>query len=93
MYLGPTDPESISYDPAVARQPAMPFSANVRDMNPIPPVPSRSFAQLAMGCSNPPLYQLCGNDSWGGFIVGSDVEAIGCLGRTSVRLHQRTKDV
>jgi len=32
------------------------------------------------------MYQLTGNDFWGGFVVESDVEAISCLGRTSVRL-------
>ena len=32
-----TDPDSMSYDPAVAGQPAIPFSTQLRDMSPIRP--------------------------------------------------------
>ena len=52
---GSTDPESLSYDPALSRQPGIHFSAFPENHS---SCPTRSFelAQLAMGCSNPPLF-------------------------------------
>ena len=51
MYGGPTDLEFPSYDPALARQPGIPFSAVLRDTIPVCQVLSLVLAQLAMGCS------------------------------------------
>ena len=55
MYLGPTDPESTSYDPAVARQSAIPFSTNVRDMNPMRPVLLGKLCPISNGLFQPAI--------------------------------------
>jgi len=49
-FWGSTDPACVSYDPAMAGQPAIPYSANLRS---ITPFANQCLAQLAMGCSNP----------------------------------------
>jgi len=46
---GPTDPASLSYDPALARQPAIPFPTILRDTVVPPEWNPIRFAQLAMG--------------------------------------------
>jgi len=45
----------MSYDPALAQQPGIPFSTLVRDMAPICQALLPMLAQLATGCSNPLL--------------------------------------
>ena len=56
MNGGYTDPESMSYDPALPQQPGIPFSALIRGITPVPQVLFPPLAQLAMGCSNPLLF-------------------------------------
>jgi len=50
---GPTDPDSLRYDPALARQPAIPFPTILRDTVVPPEWNPIRFAQLAMGFYNP----------------------------------------
>jgi len=50
---GPKDPESISYHPALAWQPAISFSANVRDTAPIRPVLYPMICPIGNGLFQP----------------------------------------
>ena len=50
-----TGPKFLSYDPALPRQPGIPFSTVLRDMAPVRQALSFVLAQLAMGCTNPLL--------------------------------------
>ena len=52
---GYTDPESLSYDPTLPRQPGICFSATTPGMTPVPQVLYSLLAELAMGCTNPLL--------------------------------------
>ena len=51
-----TDPPWLSYGPELDAPSAVPFSADLRDTPPSFNLSPASFAQLAMGCPNPPLY-------------------------------------
>ena len=50
---GYTDPESLSYDPTLPRQPGICFSATTPGLTPVPQVLYSPLAELAMGCTNP----------------------------------------
>jgi len=52
--MGPKDPGSLSYDPAWAQQPVITFSADLGDMALPPKRYPMCFAQLEVGCPNPP---------------------------------------
>ena len=58
---GYTDPESLSYDPTLPRQPGICFSATTPGMTPVPQVLSSLLAELAMGCTNPLFNFVCAN--------------------------------
>ena len=52
------DPLSVSYDPALAQQPGILFSVLAREVAPIRSALLLVLAQLAMGCSYPPSYEI-----------------------------------
>ena len=51
-----TDPPGWSYDPRLHECSVIPFSIDPRDTSSLFRRSPRSFAQLAMGCSNPPFF-------------------------------------
>ena len=53
--VGVHGPLLMSYDPAMAERPAIPYSAKAPVPGSLPRRGSRRFAQWAMGCSNPPF--------------------------------------
>ena len=53
-----TDPPGWSYDPLLHECSVIPFSIDLRDTSSLLRRSPPSFAQLAMGCSNPPSYSL-----------------------------------
>jgi len=67
---GFTDPESMSYDPALPQQPGILFSALIRGPTPIRQVLFPRLAQLAIGCSNP-LFNPLAHGGFGNVYTGS----------------------